>query len=234
MVLARWKILELAAFFVERALRSERSGVSVEYDVVLPDKVTGDPRRFEILVRSSDGRREFLRSVEVQRRKRRVGAPELSEWADKASRTGIHRVTVVSQAGFSRPALRRVQNEPALFDAVQLRPARAREVPDLGNLTSISMADDTRGVPLGEVPLEPWLWLPLSEGAGGRVLVLLGTPTLPQGEAVIALILPAQFKPGEPMEVSVHAFSRGGQLVTRFSTADPATGRRQTVRLRRR
>ena len=232
MVLARWKILELAAFFVERALRAERSSVSVDYNVELPDRVTGDPRRFEIVVRSTDGRHEFLRSVEVQRRKKRVGAPELGEWADKAGRTGIHRVTAVSLAGFTKPALNRVQEEPDLFDAIQLRPAGAREVPDLGNLTSIGMADDTRGVPLGDVPLEPWLWLPFSEGGGERVLILLGTPTLPRGEALIALILPGDFKAGEPTEVSVHAFSRGGQLLTRFSVADMATGRSKTVRLR--
>jgi hypothetical protein len=148
--LRRSEVVELVAHIVELELAVEYANVRAEWDVQLPEVQTGTLRQVDVSVTYDVGDREMFRIVEVQDRQRRMDSPFVDQVEGKREALGAARATLVSTAGFSVPALRRIRSQPTRLDAVLLRDARDEEWPRQLGLRKMEfkLAGRTIGVPL--------------------------------------------------------------------------------------
>jgi hypothetical protein len=148
MAIAKWKIAELAAYFLESAVAGEAAqNVTVEHDAKLPDRQNAnDLRQVDVVVRYSVAGQAFVRAVEVQDRGAKVGSAFIDQVVTKGERVGAHRITLVSIAGFTGPALRRIEEESHILEAVRLSPLRFPELPPMFQIPMNTEVRDSSGV----------------------------------------------------------------------------------------
>jgi hypothetical protein len=123
-------VLELVAHVVEEELALEHSNVRAQWNVELPERITGTRRQVDVAVTYDVGDREMIRIVEVQDRTRKVGSPFVDQVEGKREVLGAARATLVSTAGFTGPALSRIASKKAHLDGVLLRLADSPEWPE--------------------------------------------------------------------------------------------------------
>lgn len=213
MKLQKWKIAELAVFFVERELASGAADIQVEHDVRLPDRVNGELRQVDVAIRYKINGRAHLRTVEIQDRGRKIGSAEVDAFVTKADRLGAQRTTIVSVAGFTSPAMRRISELGHLLDAARVRSLHAKDIPEFARTLAPAMAhDDTRDIPLREVPFTHWVY----QFEGGTRLVSLADLSLHDVSSACALVCDPTAPP--PRETLVALLSRPGgrRTINRF------------------
>ena len=204
--LTHWQLVELTVFLIELESVSEMS-TQVEYDVQLPDRVTGRPRQVDAAVRSFASGREFLRIVEVQDRSTKVGSPFIDQVETKANRVGAHRVTVVSTAGFTTPAIERIQSNETLIDAYVLRDVAAEEWPINWPDPSVDLDVDGR---ILTVRLEARA-LARATDDEAEFLILFGAPEWSEWSGVLAYLLPPKSRlvPGADVQIAPRMLAPG-------------------------
>ncbi|HJM88950.1 MAG TPA: hypothetical protein QF624_04890 [Dehalococcoidia bacterium] len=211
MALEKWQLLELGAVFVEADLSRMATDVSVEHDQRLPDRVTRRPRQVDGVVRFTEGGRRYLRTIEVQKRGAKIGSGELDKFITKADRLGAQRTTIVSEAGFTAPALERLVDHAKMLDAIHMKKLRRRSVPGhLRDLLGIEMIDDEQHRSMGNTSLQPYAYVSIPSGEVWRY-VFIASPQVQGTDAVIAVLSePADALGGA--RVVVTAFTKpGGQ-----------------------
>jgi hypothetical protein len=123
--LPRGALAELASHIIEIEM-ARREGVpaQVVFNAELPERETGTYRQVDSAMRYELAGRPYVRTVEARDRKRKIGPEFIDQIVGKAGRLGIHRTTIVSTAGYTSTALRRIEAQGELLDAVDLRPAK--------------------------------------------------------------------------------------------------------------
>lgn len=189
MALAKWKLLELGAVFVEADLHRAATNVTVLHDQWLPDRDTGRKRQVDGVVRFTEGGRDYLRTIEVQKRGKKIGPGDLDKFLTKADRLNAQRTTIVSEAGFTKSALERLAKHAAALDAVHMKPVRARSLPPwLREFDSAYVTDDGKGEPISAVRFERYAYVSLPAGEIWRY-VFLASPRVSGTEAVLAVLI---------------------------------------------
>jgi hypothetical protein len=134
--LSRAQVLELVAHIVELQIGG---GARVLYDQKLSETATHNLRQVDVAIFAEVSGREFLRIVEVQDRKSRVGSKFIDEVAGKLTALGAHRATIVAGAGFTKGAQNKVYAVHSPYmDLVELRPGKAEEWPSHFNNHSMT------------------------------------------------------------------------------------------------
>lgn len=96
--------LQILVHALERAIHSNPA-VKIESPKLLPDKDTGRPREHDVILTFQLGHHELVQALECRDRTRKVGVPDVEQFASKCQRTGVHRGVIVSSKGFAKSAL---------------------------------------------------------------------------------------------------------------------------------
>jgi hypothetical protein len=211
-------LIELVTHAVEVVLADDHAeGVQIVHRAHLPEKATGNLREVDAAIHYRLAGRRFVRTVEVQDRGKRVGVQTVDQFFAKAQVLGVHRTTIVSMAGFTKPALDRIRTESDLLDAIHLRPTEADDWPISWPDPQVRIGIDGRSV---DVPLDARTYCDALTHAALRI-VLFGaiiTSDL-SGAVVYVLKTKAALRDGEAVSLArflIGAFSAlpGGGIAT--------------------
>lgn len=103
-----WQLAERVCALLEKAISPE---AQVQHDVKLKDIVTGRSRQFDVVIYVGKEPRQSITVVEVQKRNRKVGLPQLQSWCKKRESVDAQHLICVSTAGFTRPAMEEVEKK---------------------------------------------------------------------------------------------------------------------------
>lgn len=217
MSLARWKLIELAAFLIERDLAREATDVVVRHDVRLPDRGSHAQRQIDVDVEYRVAGEQFRKIVEVQDRSRRVGPGFVGSVADKRDRVRAHRAAIVSVAGFTIPALSRIEEERDRLEAFRLRSIEDRELARYPDWLTWFQKVDIRGLdgPIGTAPLSRWTYEHAVDGRVARYVALSNFSLNHSMNVACVLLEPSESDP-DVVRPAVFALGREG--------ATPITG----------
>ncbi len=102
------KMLERIVATLEGALRDNPS-VSIETNVKLPDRVTGQPRQFDVLLTVSEGHHHLRIALECKDHSRPIGVPTLESFCTKCRDTDVDQGIIVSKSGFCKTTLTKAE-----------------------------------------------------------------------------------------------------------------------------
>lgn len=110
-----WKEAEKVAAIFEKALTPE---ADIQVNQRLPDRVTGDLRQCDVVIRYGSPPRQMTAIVEVQHRSRRPPISDYEGWVAKKDALGANLLICVSQHGFPESVIRAARTRHA--NAVRL------------------------------------------------------------------------------------------------------------------
>jgi hypothetical protein len=103
-----WKIHEKVCFLFEKLLKPLES--DIRHNTQQRD-IVGIYRQLDVgIIDDSKGERRVKSFVEVQKRKKRVGLPNLGDWEYKRKTLGASEMTIISEAGFANSVIAHVNS----------------------------------------------------------------------------------------------------------------------------
>lgn len=89
---------------------NKKKGVTVKSPVFLPDKLTGEPREFDVVITVDTGHhRPMTIGIECRDRSRPVGVPDVEAFYTKCRDAEVHQGIIVSSNGFAMTARKKAQ-----------------------------------------------------------------------------------------------------------------------------
>lgn len=193
---------QVAVLFVELDLAYNAESTEIRYDIRLPVIRSVRRRQFDAVVESRVNEHDFLRVIEVPRRKEPVGIPQLESWIGKARSVGAHRLTVVAGA-FRGTTAKRIDEESDFLQAYELRPATPEDWPDSPTPPPIRVTARN-----GTVVLDPPAFYYGLVGAGGARRVRIQTLTADGEPALLAVL---EREDDDARHASFHPLRRGSR-----------------------
>lgn len=102
------RTLEKLIAFLEKML-SRAEGAVIESPFYVRDKITGEVREHDVVVRGNFGHHETLIALECRDKSRPVTVNEVESFQSKCNDTGIHGKVIVAVKGFTKGAMKKAE-----------------------------------------------------------------------------------------------------------------------------